>query len=100
MPAVTTPFDSEGRLDEVAFAANIDRLLNDGATGIVAGGCTGEFWALSHDERKRMSEVSREAVGGRGTLIVSTGAVTVDETVALTNHAERAGVDGALILPP
>jgi 4-hydroxy-tetrahydrodipicolinate synthase len=33
-------------------------------------------------------------------LIVGTGAVTVDETVALTRHAEAVGCDGALILPP
>lgn len=100
MPAVTTPFDAAGRFDEAAYAANVERLLDDGATGIVAGGCTGEFWALSHEERQRICDVSREAVAGRGTLIVSTGAVTVDETVALTRYAHGAGVDGALILPP
>ena len=66
--------------------------MNDGATGVVAGGCTGEFWALSHDERKRLYEISKEAMAGRGTLIVGTGAVTVDETVALSRHAEKAGV--------
>ena len=100
MPAITTPFHDDGRIDEVEFAANIDRLMKDGATGVVAGGCTGEFWALSHDERKRLYEVSKEAMAGRGTLIVGTGAVTVDEAVALSRHAENVGCDGALILPP
>ncbi|WP_413989586.1 dihydrodipicolinate synthase family protein [Labrys okinawensis] len=100
MPAITTPFHDDGRIDEAEFAANIERLLGDGATGVVAGGCTGEFWALSHDERKRLYEVSKEAVAGMGTLIVGTGAVTVDEAVALSRHAEKVGCDGALILPP
>jgi len=100
MPAVTTPFHDDGRIDEAEFAANIDRLMKAGATGVVAGGCTGEFWALSHDERKRVFEVSKEAMAGRGTLIVGTGAVTVAETVALSRHAEKVGCDGALILPP
>ena len=100
MPAVTTPFDDAGRLDERSFSDNIGRLLDAGATGIVAGGCTGEFWALTHEERKRISDLAVAASGGRGTVIVGTGAVTVDETVALTNHAEKAGADGALILPP
>lgn len=100
MPAITTPFHDDGRIDEAEFAANIERLMQDGATGVVAGGCTGEFWALSHDERKRLYEVSKEAMAGRGTLIVGTGAVTVDEAVALSRHAEKVGCDGALILPP
>ena len=100
MPAITTPFHDDGRIDEAEFSQNIDRLLKDGATGVVAGGCTGEFWALSHEERKRLYEVAKEAMGGRGTLIVGTGAITVDEAVALSRHAEKVGCDGALILPP
>ncbi len=100
MPAVTTPFTAAGAIDEAGFARNIERLLADGATGVVAGGCTGEFWALSHDERKRLFAVAREATQGRGTLIVGTGAVTVDETVALTRAAQASRCDGALILPP
>jgi len=100
MPAVTTPFDETGAIDERAFADNIVRLLDAGATGVVAGGCTGEFWALSHEERARLYALAVEAAGGRATVIVGTGAVTVDETVALTLAAEKAGADGALILPP
>lgn len=100
MPAVTTPFKADGSIDEQSFARNVERLLNEGATGIVAGGCTGEFWALSNAERKRLYAVSAEAVAGKGTLIVGTGAVTVDETVDLTAAAEKVAADGALILPP
>ncbi|WP_174803143.1 dihydrodipicolinate synthase family protein [Martelella limonii] len=100
MPAVTTPFTDDGAIDEKAFAQNVERMIGEGATGIVAGGCTGEFWALSNAERKRLYEISAEVMKGKGTLIVGTGAVTVDETVDLTNAAEKAGVDGALILPP
>jgi 4-hydroxy-tetrahydrodipicolinate synthase len=100
MPAVTTPFHDDGRIDEAAFAANLEGLIAAGATGFVVGGCTGEFWALSHEERKRLFDVAHEAIAGRVTLIAGTGAVSVEETVALTRHAEAAGCDGALILPP
>jgi dihydrodipicolinate synthase/N-acetylneuraminate lyase len=100
MPAVTTAFHDDGRIDEAAFAANLEGLIAAGATGFVVGGCTGEFWALSHEERKRLFDVAYEAIAGRVTLIAGTGAVSVEETVALTLHAEAAGCDGALILPP
>jgi len=100
MPAVTTAFHDDGRIDEAAFAANLEGLIAAGATGFVVGGCTGEFWALSHEERKRLLDVAYEAIAGRVTLIAGTGAVSVEETVALTRHAEAAGCDGALILPP
>jgi 4-hydroxy-tetrahydrodipicolinate synthase len=99
-PALTTPFTKDNRIDERAFAANVERLIAAGANGFVVAGCTGEFWALSHDERKRYYDLAVEAVARRVTLIVGTGAVTVEETVKLTNMAEKAGVDGVLILPP
>ena len=100
MPALTTPFHEDGVIDEKSFQLNAERLLGSGASGVVAGGCTGEFWALSHEERKHLYHLAKEAVGDAGTLIVGTGAVTEDETVALTREAEEAGCDGALILPP
>lgn len=100
MPAVTTPFQADGDIDEKSFQSNVERLLGSGATGVVVGGCTGEFWALSHEERKHLSHLAKEAVGSTGTLIVGTGAITRDETVVLTREAEEAGCDGVLILPP
>lgn len=100
MPAVTTPFDSSGAIDESAFADNVQRMIQDGATGIVAGGCTGEFWALSHAERVRLMYIAREAVAGKGTVIACTGAVTADETIRLNEAAKSAGIDGALVMPP
>lgn len=99
MPAITTPFNATGAIDDDAFSANIERLIVDGATGIISGGCTGEFWALSHDERIRLTPAAREAVGGRVPLIVATGAVSTEETIALTKAAERDGADGVLVLP-
>ena len=100
MPAVVTPFDDRGAIDEALFRANIDRLLDLGATGFVIGGCTGEFWALSLEERIALMRMGTAAVNGRGTVIVGTGAVTVADTVALTRAAGDTGCDGALILPP
>lgn len=100
MPAVITPFDANGEIDEAAMQANIDRMFEHGATGILVGGCTGEFWALSFDERVRLIEMGVRHAAGRGTVLGGTGAVTAEETIRLSKAAEAAGCDGALILPP
>lgn len=100
MPAITTPFTRDGALDERSYAANVERLIADGATGIVAGGCTGEFWSLSFAERVRLTELSREVIAGRVPLIVATGAIATEEAIRLTRAVEAAGADGALLLPP
>jgi dihydrodipicolinate synthase/N-acetylneuraminate lyase len=100
MPAITTPFDDNGKIDERELGDVIERHLALGATGVVVGGCTGEFWAMSADERARLFTSSKAVIGTGGTLIAGTGMIGVDETVALTLQAEKAGCDGALILPP
>jgi 4-hydroxy-tetrahydrodipicolinate synthase len=51
MPAVVTPFDDDGAIDARAMQETAERLFADGATGLLVGGCTGEFWALNFDER-------------------------------------------------
>ncbi len=100
MPAVTTPFDRSGALDRPGFRANVDRLMKLGATGVVASGCTGEFWSLSLEERKAVYADAVAAVAGRGTVIVGVGCVGPAETIALAREAKAAGADGVLVLPP
>jgi 4-hydroxy-tetrahydrodipicolinate synthase len=74
--------------------------LSLGVSGVVVGGCTGEFWAMTAGERARLFAVAKAAIGTRGTLIAGTGMIGVEDTIALTLLAEKAGCDGALILPP
>lgn len=100
MPALTTPFRPDHSIDEEAFAANIDRLFAAGSTGMVAAGCTGEFWALSARERVRLAELTVVACRGRGPAIVGTGAVTESEVIEQIHAAREAGADGALVMPP
>ena len=91
MPAVITPFDAAGAIDEPALRANIERQLAAGATGVLVGGCTGEFWSLTTSERMQLFKASAGIMNGRGTLLAGTGAVTVAETVQLSNAAMEAG---------
>ncbi|MBT8418396.1 MAG: dihydrodipicolinate synthase family protein, partial [Silicimonas sp.] len=66
IPALTTPFRADGSIDEESFSANIARLYDAGATGMGAAGCTGEFWALSMEERAHLARLTVAASDGRG----------------------------------
>ncbi len=100
MPAIVTPFSDTGAIDDDLLSRNIEHLLANGATGFIVGGCTGEFWAMSLEERCLLAAKAAQIVGDRGTVITATGAVTVDDTVTMTHRAQDSGCDGALILPP
>jgi len=100
MPAIVTPFDDQGQIEPALLRQNIDILLDRGATGVVVGGCTGEFWALGMAERRQLFEWCVKAVAGRGTVIAGTGAIRRQDVITLTKQAQDAGCDGALILPP
>ena len=100
MPAVTTPFGKDGGVDHAGLARNIRRLLDAGATGVVAAGCTGEFWALTDKEREAIYRTAAEAVGTRGTKIVGCAAITPSAVVEALHAAREAGCDAGLVLPP
>lgn len=99
MPAITTPFRG-GAIDEEAFATNIDRLFAAGATGMVAGGCTGEFWAMSLPERCDLAAMTVRAAAGRGPALIGAGAIRAGETAEIAHAAAEAGADGILVMPP
>ncbi|MEM7443207.1 MAG: dihydrodipicolinate synthase family protein [Pseudomonadota bacterium] len=99
MPAVTTPFTSDG-VNHADLAANIERLMKAGATGVIAAGCTGEFWSLSDSERNEIYRTARKAVGPNGTAIVGAAAITPDAVIEALHAANEAGCDAGLVLPP
>lgn len=100
MPAITTPFREDLSIDEEAFVANIDRLFEAGSTGMVASGCTGEFWAMSLEERSRLARLTVEACKGRGPAIIGTGAICPGDVIDQIHAAKETGADGVLVMPP
>lgn len=100
MPAITTPFRDDFGLDEAGFLANAQRLYDAGSTGIVVGGCTGEFWSLSLKERATLARWAANVSAGRGTVIMGTGSIRADAVIEQIHSAKEAGCDGVLVLPP
>ena len=100
MPALVTPFDSRGNVDEAAFKRNVELNIGYGMTGLVVAGCTGEFWALTIEERMRLFELCMEQAGGRVPVIAGTGAIETRHVIALSEHARSIGCSGVMVLPP
>lgn len=99
-PAITTPFDDSGAVDERFLAEHVQWLVASGCRGIVALGSLGEGATLAFDEKVRVLEVCREALGPRTPLVAGIAGLATVECVALARAAGRAGCDGLMVLPP
>lgn len=97
---VVTPFDSAGEVDLATFDRVIDFCVEAGVAGVVVCGTTGEYYALSPDER--MAELGRAvpAVGGRATLIAGCNAGSTREVVRLGLAAKALGYDAVMLAAP
>lgn len=97
--ALVTPF-REREFDEPAFRKLIETQFENGIAGIVPCGTTGESPTLSHDEHARVIEIAIDAAKGKGLVIAGTGSNSTREAIAMTQSAERAGADAALLVCP
>ncbi len=100
MPAITTCFTEELRVDHGFMAEHCQWLLDNGCSGIVALGSLGEGSSLSFDEKLEILGTCVQAVGGRGPVVASVSALTTPEAVALAKAAAEQGCDGLMVLPP
>jgi 4-hydroxy-tetrahydrodipicolinate synthase len=98
--ALITPMRADGALDEAALARFVDWQINEGTHGVVPVGTTGESPTLSHDEHKRVVEVTVEVARGRVPVIAGAGSNSTAEAIDLTRHARRAGADAVLVVTP
>ena len=98
--AMITPFTESGKVDEKGINELVGFHIKNGTDGIVPCGTTGESPTLSHEEHKRVVEITIKAVSGRIPVIAGTGSNSTREALELTSHAKEAGADGALIVVP
>jgi len=97
--AIITPFRN-GKLDEKALRDLIEWQIASGSDGIVPCGTTGESATLTHEEHKRVVELTVEVVKRRVPVIAGTGSNSTDEAIEFTRHAKSAGADAALLISP
>jgi 4-hydroxy-tetrahydrodipicolinate synthase len=100
IPALVTPFTTDGAFDEAAYRALIDWQIAEGSSALVPCGTTGEAATLTADEHFAIVRVCVDQTAGRVPVIA--GAGSNDTAVAAANiaRARDAGADAALMVPP
>ncbi|MEE2725245.1 MAG: 4-hydroxy-tetrahydrodipicolinate synthase [Verrucomicrobiota bacterium] len=97
--AIVTPFNNNN-VDEESLRELIDFQFNNGISGIVPCGTTGESPTLTASEHKRIIEISVEASNDRGLVIAGTGSNCTHEAIEMTQFAEAVGANAALLVCP
>ncbi len=97
--ALITPFENNA-LNEEVYRKLIHYHMKNGTNGIVPGGTTGESPTLSHDEHKKIIQISVKECNGKIPVIAGTGSNSTSEAVELSKFAEKAGSDALLVVTP
>ncbi len=98
--AMVTPFNENLEVNYDAAQALAELLVQTGSSGLVVSGTTGESPTLTHGEKITLFRKVKEAVGNRAAVLAGTSTYDTAESVRLSQEAERAGVDGLLLVAP
>ncbi|MDO8519320.1 MAG: 4-hydroxy-tetrahydrodipicolinate synthase [Deltaproteobacteria bacterium] len=99
MVAIVTPF-KDGKVDEPALRALIDRQIAAGTSAIVPCGTTGESATLTHEEHDRVIAITVEQAAGKVKVLAGAGSNATHEAVRLNKAAKKTGADGTLHITP
>src|SRR5712691_8717854 len=97
--ALVTPF-RDGDVDLAALEKLTESQIAAEITGVVAVGTTGESPTLTDEEKEEVIERVVKIAGGRGKVLAGTGSNSTSHAIEATKLAEKAGVDGALLVAP
>jgi len=97
--AMVTPF-KDSQVNETKLREMVEFQTENGISGLVPCGTTGESPTLTHEEHRRVIDIVIDAVQGRVPVIAGTGSNNTIEAINLTEHAKKAGADAALLITP
>jgi len=100
IPPIITPFNEDQSIDEDGHAALIEHMIDCGIHAIIVGGTTGEFYALSKEERIRQFSFAKDVINKRIPLIVGVNDISTEGACAYATAAREVGVDGMLLAAP
>ncbi|WP_037315069.1 4-hydroxy-tetrahydrodipicolinate synthase [Ruegeria halocynthiae] len=99
MPALVTPF-TNGELDLKALKHLVEWQIQEGSTGLVPVGTTGESPTLSHEEHETVVAEVVKSAAGRVPVIAGAGSNNTVEAARFVRFAQTVGADAALVVTP
>src|SRR6202046_3468656 len=99
LPAMTTPFDTNLKVDHKFLAQHAAWQLGNGCTGLVMLGSLGEGATLEHDEKLAILKTAVR-VAGEAPVVAAISSLSTAGAVRLAKEAEDAGCSGLMVLPP
>ena len=100
MPAVTTKFTHDDKLDLDLFSKNILAQLDAGVSAIVLGGTLGEASTLTAEEKNILTKKTIELNAGRIPVVVNIAEQSTKDAINTARSAEENGASGLMVLPP
>ena len=100
MPAVTTKFTADDKLDFRMFEVNLKAQLEAGVEGIILGGTLGEASTLLEEEKRELVKSTVSMVNNQVPVIMNIAEQTTRGAILAANKAEEDGAKGLMMLPP
>jgi len=97
--ALITPFKGDA-IDWEGLDRLVDFQIQNGITGILAVGTTGESPVLTWDEHNEVTERIARKAAGKCLCIAGTGSNNTAETLEGTHHAAQCGCQAVLLVTP
>lgn len=97
---IVTPFTDDDAIDVDVLGRLLDSLIEQGVHGLIVGGTTGEYYAQSMDERKRLFTQVVEHTKDRIPLMAGINATNTADSIELGQYAKSAGFDALLVAAP
>ncbi len=98
--ALITPFSPDNTLDEQGLEQLIEFQIENGITGILLTGTTGESPTFSWEDHNHVVEFSAKKIQGRCQCVAGTGSNNTEEALTATRHAKAAGIHTVLLVDP
>lgn len=97
---IITPSNGNGQVDLKALAQLAEHFIAEGVAGIVACGTTGEYYALTEDERHQVLETIAAVGKGRVSLIAGVNAFSTQGSIERARQAQELGYEGLMLSAP